>query len=202
MKAEKILLSILFTCLYAAVSFSQCSNRTTGLFLTAADCRQQNIAYANTCKNDTVKIRLNDFTMSKYLTIVKDDGNTRLLKEQIFGYQRGDGVLFRFKKKRELRIINPFDSFVVYKVTSARPITGRTNVTPYYYSIGLGGEIKKLSKSNLITALANNKVFTDEIRNSFKYNTDLMRFDETSKKYRLLALLKQYGTGGTNMPAN
>lgn len=188
MKHQKIVIALLFQ----IVSFTLIAQkeRVRGIYRSGDDFTNGRLSFDNNCK--AAKIRLNDFFMKPYITIKESGSRLKLFKNSIFGYKNCKNEIFRFKGKRELLLLNPGDSILIYKLPNNNPPPGsRTNVTNYYFSLGADSPVEKLTKKNLKTAFPANLVFHKLIDINFKYNTDLAGFDEVNKIYKINQFLKE-----------
>ncbi len=88
-------------------------------------------------------------------------------------------------------MLNREESIVIYYNFVTRHSIGRTNVTNYYFSIGIDGTVQNLTIKSLKEAFIDNTKFQELIDKNFKYNTDLAAFDNDAKMYKINLLLKQ-----------
>lgn len=186
-------LKLFFTVILMIVSFTLFAQkeRVRGIYKTGDDFVKGNLSFDNNCSNKNTRIRLNDFFSKKYITVKKSDSNLRLLKKDIFGYINCRNEVFRFKGKIELFLLNAGEQIVIYKHIISKPPTGRTNVTNYYFSLGVYSPVQKLTISNLKNIFPANSVFKNFIDKNFRYNTDLAEFDKASKMYKVNLLLSE-----------
>ncbi|MCB9054349.1 MAG: hypothetical protein H6549_00680 [Chitinophagales bacterium] len=130
--------------------------------------------------------------MQPYITVREDDSSLNLLKSDIFGYRNCNNEIFRFNGKRELLLLNTTGQILIYKLQNSNPPAGsRTNVTNYYFSLGVNSPVEKLTIKNLKNVFPANLAFHHLIDENFKYNTDLAGFDEATKTYKITSLLKE-----------
>jgi hypothetical protein len=185
--------NLFFTVLLLIISFNLFAQkeRVRGIYITSDDFAKGNLSFDNNCNNRDTRIRLNDFFSKKYITVKKGDSSLKLLKNDIFGYRNCNNDFFRFKGKIELFLLNAGEQILIYKHIVSKPPTGRTNVTNYYFSVGLNSPVQKLTIKNLKNAFPANLIFNNFIDANFKYNTDLTAFDEANKIYKINLLLKE-----------
>jgi len=185
--------SIIFTLLFQIISFTVIAQkeRVRGIYKTSDDFISGNLSFDNNCSNNNTRIRLNDFFSKKYITVKKGDSSLKFLKNDIFGYRNCNNEIFRFKAKIELFLLNAGEQILIYKHIVSKPPTGRTNVTNYYFSVGISSPLQKLTIKNLKGAFPANLTFHNRIDENFKYNTDLAAFDEANKIYKINLLLKE-----------
>lgn len=194
-------LKLFFTVLLLIISFNLFAQkeRVRGIYRTSDDFAKGNLSFDNNCNNRNTRISLNDFFAKRYITVKKGDTSLRLLKSDIFGYRNCKNEVFRFKGKVELFLLSAEEQIFIYKHIVSKPPTGRTNVTNYYFSVGLNSPVQKLTIKNLKNAFPANLIFNNFIDADFKYNTDLAAFDEANKIYRINLLLneslRQYNSG-------
>lgn len=170
--------------------FSQ-KERVRGIYITSDDFVKGNLSFDNNCNIKNTRIRLNDFFSKKYITVKKGDSSLKLLKNDIFGYINCRNEVFRFKGKIELFLLNAGEQILIYKHIVSKPPTGRTNVTNYYFSLGVYSPVQKLTISNLKNIFPANSIFKNFIDKNFRYNTDLAEFDKVNKMYKVNLLLSE-----------
>ena len=164
--------------------------RVRGIYKTSDDFIKGILSFDNNCKS--TKIRLNDFFMNPYITVRENNSSLTLLKSDVFGYRNCNNEIFRFKGKRELLLLNPGGQILVYKLTNNNPPAGsRTNVTNYYFSLGVNSPVEKLTIKNLKTAFPANLSFHHLIDENFKYNTDLAGYNKPNDIFKINQLLEE-----------
>lgn len=186
-------LKLFFTVILLIISFTLFAQkeRVRGIYRTSDDFVKGNLSFDNNCNNKTLRIRLNDFLSKKYITVKKGHSSLKYLKKDIFGYRNCRNDFFRFKGETELFLLNAGKQILIYKHIVSKPPTGRTNVTNYYFSLGVNSPVQKLTIKNLKNAFPANLIFNNFIDENFKYNTDLAAFDEIKKIYRINLLLNE-----------
>jgi len=188
MKHQKIIIALLFQTV--SLTLNAQKERVRGIYKTSDDFLNGKLSFDNNCKSS--KIRLNDFFMQPYITVREDDSSLNLLKSDIFGYRNCNNEIFRFNGKRELLLLNTTGQILIYKLQNSNPPAGsRTNVTNYYFSLGVNSPVEKLTIKNLKNVFPANLAFHHLIDENFKYNTDLAGFDEATKTYKITSLLKE-----------
>ena len=160
-------------------------NDSSGIYLSGNDFNQSKLYLAIDCKTEAHKIKLNDFFGKNYITVIHKDSAYKLYKSNIFGYRTCDGQIVRFLKKRELVLLNPTESILIYRNEVTKPPKGRTNVTNFYFSKDASSPVLMLTMSNVKKAYPENHVFHEKLDALFKYNTELAFYDEFHKMYRL-----------------
>lgn len=188
---KKIIYNMLILAFFIPHLFAQKSERVVGIFKTGKDFRDGNLSFTIDCNSKKNKILLNDFFSKKYITIKQKDSSYKLSKNSIYGYETCNKKVYRFLDKKELLLLNQGEEILIYKQLLAKPPTGRTNVTNYYFSIGKEEEVQNLTIKNLKKAFHSNTEFEVLIDKNFKYNMDLAAFDEVNKIYKVNWLLKQ-----------
>ncbi|MBI1779949.1 MAG: hypothetical protein HYR66_01050 [Sphingobacteriales bacterium] len=189
MKYQKIIIALLFQ--IASFTVTAQKERVRGIYKTSDDFAKGNLSFNNNCTNKKIKIMLNDFFVQPYITIKQGDSSLKLLKSDIFGYRNCNNEIFRFKGKQELLLLNAGEQILIYKHIISKPPLGRTNVTNYYFSLGVNSPIQKLTIKNLKNAFPANLHFYNLIDKNFKYNTDLAGLDEANKMYKINLFLKE-----------
>ncbi len=189
MKYQKILIALLFP--IAPFSVIAQKEQARGIYKTSDDFTKGNLSFDNNCKKRISKIKLNDFLSRPYITVKLSDSSLKISKRSIYGYINCRNQFFRFNGKQELLLLNAGEQILIYKHIISKPPTGRTNVTNYYFSLGVSSPVVKLTIKNLKNAFPANLPFHHIIDGNFKYNTDLAGFDEANKIYKINSLLKE-----------
>lgn len=186
-------LKIFFTATLLIISFPLFAQkeRVRGIYKTCDDFVKGNLSFDNNCNIRNIRIRLNDFFSKKYITVKKGDSSLKLLKNDIFGYINCRNEVFRFKGKIELFLLNAGEQILIYKHIVSKPPTGRTNVTNYYFSLGVNSPVQKLTIRNLKNIFPANSIFKNFIDKNLRYNTDLAEFDKVNKMYKVNLLLSE-----------
>ncbi|MBX2933866.1 MAG: hypothetical protein KF825_06450 [Ferruginibacter sp.] len=183
MKYQKILIVLLFSITSFTVAAQK--EQVRGVYISSDDFTREIISFDNNCNRRKIKIKLNDFFLRPYISINLKDSSVRLYKKDIFGYINCRNQVFRFNGKQELLLLNAGEQILIYKHIISKPPTGRTNVTNYYFSLGVSSPIVKLTIKNLKNAFPADISFHNLIDQYFKYNTDLAEFDEATKMYKI-----------------
>lgn len=165
--------------------------RIRGIYKTSEDFIKGYLSFDNSCNNKRIKAKLNDFFCLSYITIKQPDKKEKIYKRDVFGYLNCKGDLFRFNRKQQLLLLNVGEQILIYKHIVSKPPLGKTNVTNYYFSLGIGSPAQKLTIKNVKNAFPGNIPFHTLIDENFKYNTELAIFDETNKIYKINWLLKK-----------
>ncbi|MBX9784882.1 MAG: hypothetical protein K2X48_16450, partial [Chitinophagaceae bacterium] len=135
MKYQKKLTALLFSIIpFSAIAQKE---RVKGIYITSGDFTKGNLSFDNHCDKTKTKIKLNDFFSKPCITIKQAGNNVRFLKSNIFGYINCRNQFFRFKGKQELLLLNAGEEIHIYKHIISKPPAGRTNVTNYYFSLGV-----------------------------------------------------------------
>lgn len=169
---------------------------SSGIYLTAEDFSNKKLTYAVDCRKEKHKIKLNDFFMKSYVTVIHNGVSYDLNKSDIYGYKSCDGRIIRFLGKKELSLLNVGEAIAIYRYDVAKPPRGKTNVTNYYFSKDAKSPVLQLTMSNLKTSFSDSPSFVEEVEQLFKYNTELAQYDALHKMYKLNWLL-QYAASTT-----
>ena len=182
-------LSILFLLAYLNTAFSIeiafAQKDSSGIYRHGNDFEKGKLSLAINCKTEKHKIKLNDFFSLPYIIVMHNKRSYKFYKKNIFGYKVCDGSVYRFDNKKELLLLNATEPIFIYKHIVAKPPTGLTNVTNYYFSIGANSPVKLLTKSNLKTTLPGNNKFRESLDTEFKYNSQLAKYDDHYKIFRI-----------------
>lgn len=176
--------------LFPAFLYAQKGSKVKCLYKDAAEFINDSPSFDFECKSKN-KILLNDFFIKNYVTVKGSDSTYKFPKSSLYGFQTCNGRVYRFLNKQELLMLNEKEEIVIYRHQVAKPPSGRTNVTNYYFSVGKNGKLVKLTFKNLKKTFVGNTVFLTFIDSEFKYNTDLAGYDERLKKYRVNVLLQK-----------
>ncbi|KAF0243356.1 MAG: hypothetical protein FD183_29 [Chitinophagaceae bacterium] len=185
----RIIILVLFQLIYSKLTAQK--EMVRGIYKTSEDFTKGNLYFDNNCKKRSSKIKVNDFLSRPYITVRLSDSSLKISKRSIFGYINCRNQFFRFNGKQELLLLNAGEQILIYKHIISKPPTGRTNVTNYYFSLGISSPVETLTIKNLKNAFPADVSFHNLIDHNFKYNTDLAGFDEANKIYKLNSLLKE-----------
>ena len=158
---------------------------SSGIYLNTKDFKNKKLSFAINCLTERHKIRLNDFFIKNYITVIHNNEPYKLYKDNIYGYKACDGSVIRFLKKKELLLLNNGETIAIYRYDVAKPPRGKTNVTNYYFSKDGTSQVFLLTISNLKKVYPDNRFFQQEIGRLFKYNTELAAYDTTHNMYKL-----------------
>lgn len=158
---------------------------SSGIYLTAEDFTNRKLAYAINCGSESHRIKLNDFFGKSFITVKHFDSSYKLYKTKIFGYRTCEGKIVRFDKKKELILLNPNETILIYRHDVARPPRGLTNVTNLYFSKDAFSPVQKLTIKSLKEAFPENRKFHEQLDVRFKYNTELALFDNIHNMYSI-----------------
>jgi len=181
--------SMLLFVLLAPNLHGQKGEKVVKLFKTATEFSEARPSLLVDC-NSKNKILLNGFFNKNYITVKEGDSTYNIFKNKVYGYQTCNKQVFRFLNKKELLLLNGSDEILLYRHQVPKPPTGRTNVTNYYFSIGAEGKVESLTFKNMKSTFKHNTAFLDLIDRTFKYNTDLAKYDDVHKIYIINLLLK------------
>jgi hypothetical protein len=169
---------------------AQCPNRIIGIYKTKTDFDIKVLSYSSQSNSGSNnKILLNGLFKSKYLIIKANGIKIKIEKDSVYAFQKSDNSIYRLQNMEVFKILDSTTTLIIYHMNFAQKKTGKINVTRYSYSIGFGGAIKKLSINNLLTDFAFNTAFCNELRTKFKYNTELVEYDECAKTIRVLTII-------------
>lgn len=158
---------------------------SSGVYLTGSDFKSGKLSLAIDCRTEKHRIKLNDFFGKPFIIVKHKDSSYKLQKGEIFGFKTCDGTIIRFSKKKELVLLNPSETILIYRHDHAEPPKGKTNVTNYYFSTGADSPVLLLTKSNLKKAFPDQHLFHQQIDLHFRYNTELAAYDAFHKMYKL-----------------
>lgn len=174
----------------SGIIYPQCNTAIKGIYRTSDDFINDNLSFLDTSKNNGTKIKLNDFFMKPYISIKQEGKMIKLPKSEVFGYKTCSDKFFRFSNRKEYLLLNPGEQILVYEHIVSKPPMGRTNITNYYFSIGVNEPLQKLTIAKIKAAFPANLKFHQLIDEYFKYNTDLAKGNKINNKYLINRLLQ------------
>lgn len=190
MKRTSYIITYIFFQMSSVIIHAQCNTAIKGIYRTSDDFLNDNLSFLDTSKNNGTKIKLNDFFMKPYISIKQEGKMIKLPKSEVFGYKTCSNKFFRFSNRKEYLLLNPGEQILVYEHIVSKPPMGRTNVTNYYFTIGVNGSLEKLTIAKIKAAFPANTKFHQLIDEYFKYNTDLAKGDKINNKYLINRLLQ------------
>lgn len=179
MKTKILIVFILCTCL-------KVNGQQTGIFLTWQDYQNNKIIQAD-------KIVLNHLLSGKCVNIQKNERDTSLCKDSIFGYRDETGKTYRFYKEYddEYEILESryMVIYVVYKPTYTSKGLAAPLRPVYFFSKSLNSEIMRLTIPNLTNAWPDNHKFHHALDDEFGNGTSVSQYDDKHNMFRVNYIL-------------
>lgn len=94
---------------------------------------------------------------------------------------------------KNIQVLNPGDEIVIYKY-GRRPVSGKevASYKPvYYFSVPTSKYLQKLTIRNLKSSIPFNKRFHKALDLRFKYDEDLVGFEEGTRQYKVITIYKE-----------
>lgn len=164
----KIVLFLIF-CSYNSSALSQ--NKTSGIYLTAEDFKNNKLAFSSACPAGKKAIQ---FQNQKRLFLTPEVFAVKICQD-----------IFRIQNNSRFKIINP-DIIPLYSQSVSVGGDGYFYEDAFFFSVKPDSEILPLTKSALAKAFTENQKFIDLINSSFKNEKKLMTFNKHLNKYMLI----------------
>ena len=189
-KTLLICVALLWACAFniSADMVAQTS-KTSGIYLTAADYENRQIAFEGNCRSKAHQLELHDVLNKSYIHVTHDFEKRRYEKKDLFGFRACNGQDYRFGSNFEYEILEAGQLYVY-----ARDIlksNGRSNYTvrEYYFSVGNTGQIQGLTVANLKQAFPGNHRFQALLDSTFGSRQRLSEYDESKRMFKVNQLL-------------
>ncbi len=159
---------------------------TSGIYLTAVDYEKHKLMEEVECKKEHEDFKTHDWFDRQSFEVLYKGKKTTYLKSNIYAYRDCSNKTWRFFNNKEYEILEIRD-ICVYKINKVvmNGIAVEKDFV-YFFSKGLMGDIKELSKKNLKTVFANNKEFCQLIDTEIKDDDEekvIHRYDTGRKMY-------------------
>jgi hypothetical protein len=167
--------------------------RTSGLYVTAADYREGRLASEGDCKSAEHKLELHDMLNKPYIDVTHGAGHRRYMKSAIFGFRSCEGIDYRFAGSREYQILEARELYIYVIQAPARlgkdTARGLSKVSTYFFSVGAEGNVLPLSLINLRQAFPANHRFHDSLDAAFQLG-GLEQYDDFHKMFKVNHVLE------------
>ncbi len=164
------------------------AQKVTGIYIKPNDILINELAYSRRDTNE-FKIQTHSFFYKAYVTIIKNNSETLILKDSLFGYKDKTANIYRFYNHKEYRIISVDTELVMYNVLVVQKSKYESAVYDYYFSKGLNQPLIPLTIKNLEIVFSDNVAFLIYLKTYFKSDKDLQEFDSNHNVYKLQELL-------------
>lgn len=169
------------------MGFSQ--NDSSGIYFKVNDYVNHKLSLAINCKTQKHKIKDEMVFHPREISIKHNNTTYKYPKDSIYAIRYCDGSIVRIYDNSEYPLLNPYETILIYKVTSGSPGKGGSPTTNYYFSKDAKDQLEDLTISNIKKAFPDNHKFHDAIDIEFKSDADLARYDSFHKIYKVNRLL-------------
>jgi len=154
-----------------------------GVFMNAADFKNNKLAYAVDCNKEVFKVRLHDLLHNTAsLTIKAGKEQVNFKKDEVYGYRDCKDRVFRLYQNEAYQIVEG-GNIVIYKIQKNLPQEkGFKFETVYYFSAGADSDIILLNIKNLNSVYGSNERFMELLEN---FKGDLSEYDARHQMFRL-----------------
>ncbi|PZR37082.1 MAG: hypothetical protein DI538_12995 [Azospira oryzae] len=160
------------------------SAQNSGIYMNGSDFSQGKLTYSIKRSEEKHKIKLNEFLNKDYITVIHDKKPHNLKKKEIFGYKDCNNTAYRFVGDSHYVILNPTEKILLYK--HELPASKNQKIaTHYFFTDGVGDEIKELTRMNLKKEFPESHKFHDALDAEFKSDDELVLFDSFNNEYKI-----------------
>ena len=108
MNPKKLLnvIAVFAVCMFTAVTLTTAqADRTSGVYLTAADYEKKQLAFAGDCGSKNHKLKPHDFPNKPYIDVKHESEKYRYAKSDLFGFRECDERDYRFGSNLNYQIL-------------------------------------------------------------------------------------------------
>jgi hypothetical protein len=164
-------------------------SKSSGVYKTFDDYKNNNLAYAIDCDTAKHKIKSDQFHHRDVVRVVHNDSLFTMPKNEIFGYKDCKGTVYRIVDGKNHSILNPYDSLQLYK----HEIRGhKRTAIHYYFSKTIDSAPILLTIDNLHHVFHDNQFFLKSIDANFRRDGQLTKFDKKTKRYLISKLYDEH----------
>ena len=180
MKTKIILFA--FAAVITAANVNAQKNNS-GIYLSGQDFATKKISY------EGAKIKTNLLFNPTEIKVIDNDYKTTLAKVNVYGYTTKDNKTFRYYNGVLYQVLNPQDKFLLYKLN--RLSFSKNQQEPlYFFSINADAPVQSLTIMNVKKAFPDDRSLHYAMDMLFRYDADLLRFDDYYKQYKIVELVK------------
>jgi hypothetical protein len=162
--------------------------KTSGVYLTADDYKNDRRSFEGECSSQTHKLELHDVLNKPYIEVTHESKKQRYQKNELFGFRACDARDYRFASNREYQILESKELYIYVREVVTGGKVFRT-IRTYYFSPGAGGPVLALTLENLKQAFPDNHRFHDSLDLTFGAGQTLAEYDEVYKMFKVNRLL-------------
>jgi hypothetical protein len=186
MKKALSVIAIIILIMQSSLGSSQ--NDSSGIYFTAKDFANHKLSFAINCKTEKHTIKADMLFDSKEISIKHNDIVYKYPKDSVYAIKYCDGTTTRIYDNSEFPLINPYETIMIYKVTSIGT-KGASSTTKYYFSKDAKSKIEELTIHNIKAAFPDNHKFHDLIDLQFHNDNELAAYDEFHKIMKINRIL-------------
>lgn len=169
------------------LSVQAAAKKQEGIYMNAADYKDNKIAYENDCVTGKRhhNLHLHDFFWnSSYITVVTNGARHKLKKSALYGFRNCNDEVYRFYKGDAYRLAEAGGIYIYTQTRNMALNKGFKIVTVYYFSQSADDGIVPLTLCNLRGAYRNNEKFLEAL-NEFCGGHTAEEYDAEKKTFRV-----------------
>lgn len=112
-------------------------------------------------------------------------------KSEVYGYRDAKAQDHRFYEGSEYTVLTTAGICLYSRVVTVAEGKLRERKTVYYFSVSAGSALQTLSLYHLKQAYAANETFVQQLEQRFRYDNDLVQYNNSRKEYAVAGLLQQ-----------
>jgi hypothetical protein len=180
----KTTLKILAACI-TMISFCGGARSQSGIYLNAADFKNNQVTYGDEGSTKRNKIHIHDFFWNMPgIKVIHDGKKHNLKKNELYGYRSDKSEIYRFYNNTEYRIAETGDICIYVQEKNIAQSKGFRVVNAYYFSATADGEIVPLTLDNLKNEYKGNEKFVSLLEQSF-INDNVNAYDKEHKTFKV-----------------
>ena len=163
--------------------------RNSGIYLTEKDFENQHLSYSVNDESKTNKIQFHEFFNRPFVTIKNNGRNLKLFKEDFFAYQK-KGRVVRTQHFVSYTFAEKGVIYIYFKDMNVSTGKGSKMGRKYYYSVSGKSDILPLTVYNLKRSFPGKANFHHFLDAQFRRDSELAKFDDFQKKFKVNYLLE------------
>jgi hypothetical protein len=163
--------------------------KTSGVYLTAADYKNGRLSFEGDCGSKSHKLELHDVLHKSYIHVTHGTEKHRYAKSELFGFRACDGWDYRFALNLEYQILEAKELYIYAHEVSVSHGRGTHTVRGYFFSAGPDNPVLALKLENLKRAFPDNHKFHEALDAAFGAGQGLAEYDEFHKMFKVNRLL-------------
>lgn len=158
--------------------------KTSGVYLSAAEYKNNHLSYEGDCGSKTHKLELHDVLNKPYIDVTHESEKRRYFKSDLFGFRACDGRDYRFASNLAYQILETRGLYIYVREVKTHG-KGFYTELKYYFSAGPDGPILALTRENLRKALLGNRKFLDSLDAAFAPRQNIAEYDNVHGMFRV-----------------